>query len=198
MHARLPTLLSARLPTLLSPTHIPVGAGRLLGGYIPEQQLHSRGMPRTVGLAVVAALMACVAAMVSQATLGQLYAVSILLGLVFGAHWSLLPAITSDAFGLKHFAANYATLQFAPAAGSYVLATLLPGYLYDEAARAHGDPRRCIGSDCFGTAFQVLAMLAALSAALCVLAVVRSRPLYRTIFSHLHKVDVEHAHSVDP
>jgi hypothetical protein len=45
----------------------------------------------------------------------------------------------SDLFGLKHFAANYTTLQFAPAIGSYLLATEVTGWLYDRAAEAHGD-----------------------------------------------------------
>jgi hypothetical protein len=51
----------------------------------------------------------------------------------------LLPAACSDLFGLKHFAANYTTLQFAPAMGSYLLATEVTGWLYDRAAEAHGD-----------------------------------------------------------
>jgi hypothetical protein len=51
----------------------------------------------------------------------------------------LLLACCSDLFGLKHFAANYTTLQFAPAMGSYLLATEVTGWLYDRAAEAHGD-----------------------------------------------------------
>eukprot|EP00878_Enallax_costatus_P019833 GHUV01020938.1.p1 GENE.GHUV01020938.1~~GHUV01020938.1.p1 ORF type:complete len:645 (+),score=182.60 GHUV01020938.1:242-2176(+) len=86
-------------------------AGRLIMGYIPEQHLHARGTPRTMFLTLTAALTAASCLAVAYANLSHLYVISILLGLAFGAHWSLLPSITSDLFGLKHFAANYTTLQ---------------------------------------------------------------------------------------
>jgi hypothetical protein len=35
----------------------------------------------------------------AYATLGGLYPVAVGLGLAFGAHWSLVPAICSDMFG---------------------------------------------------------------------------------------------------
>lgn len=69
-------------------------AGRLLMGYIPEQHLHARGTPRTLFLALTAAVTAAAALAVAYADLGHLYVLSVLLGVAFGAHWSLLPAIT--------------------------------------------------------------------------------------------------------
>jgi hypothetical protein len=57
----------------------------------------------------------------------------------------------SDLFGLKHFAANYTTLQFAPAMGSYLLATEVTGWLYDRAAAAHGDIHQVGCSCCTGS-----------------------------------------------
>lgn len=86
-------------------------SGRLMMGYIPEQHLHAKGTPRTMFLTLTAALTAASCLAVAYANLSHLYVISILLGLAFGAHWSLLPSITSDLFGLKHFAANYTTLQ---------------------------------------------------------------------------------------
>lgn len=80
-------------------------------GYIPEQHLHARGTPRTMFLTLTAAITAAACLAVAYANLSHLYVISLLLGMAFGAHWSLLPAITSDLFGLKHFAANYTTLQ---------------------------------------------------------------------------------------
>jgi MFS family permease len=80
-------------------------------GYIPEQWLHTRGTPRTFFLVGVAAVLAGVSLGAAFATLPSLYFISLCMGLTFGAHWSLLPAITSDIFGLLHFAANYTTLQ---------------------------------------------------------------------------------------
>lgn len=78
--------------------------------------------------------------------------------------------------------------QFAPAAGSYLLATRLTGRLYDKAAAAHGDPRECVGPDCFREAFLILAAMAAASALACVVCAVRSRGAYRAIVSHFEKV----------
>lgn len=68
--------------------------GRLLMGYVPEQYLHARGTPRTVFLTITAVTLAAAALACAYATLGQLYVISLLLGAAFGAHWSLLPAIT--------------------------------------------------------------------------------------------------------
>jgi hypothetical protein len=226
-------------------------------------------------------------------TLTGLYPVAVGLGLAFGAHWSLVPAICSDVFGglggggpwgcpspvaapmprpkpgllrclsentpaflppspppgLANFGSNYTTLQvraagaarrpapvpacqppgrlaaacaalrahrapprpsshpqpapcppppfpaprppqFAPALGSYLLATRLTGRLYDAAAAAHGDPRECVGPDCFREAFLVLAGLAAGGAAACVVLTARSRRLYRLICRHMLEVGV--------
>ena len=80
-------------------------------GYIPEQWLHTRGTPRTFFLVGLAAVLAAVSFGAAYANLASLYFISLCMGLSFGAHWSLLPAITSDVFGLLHFAANYTTLQ---------------------------------------------------------------------------------------
>jgi hypothetical protein len=63
-------------------------------GYVPEQYLHSRGTPRTVFLTITAVMLALAALVTAYATVGHLYVISLLLGAAFGAHWSLLPAIT--------------------------------------------------------------------------------------------------------
>ncbi|KAF8069613.1 Dclre1a [Scenedesmus sp. PABB004] len=156
-------------------------AGRLLMGYVPEQALHAAGRPRTAYLTATAALTAASAVALAFARLGHLYAISLLLGAV-------------DLFGLKHFAANYTTLQFAPAAGSYLLASWLTGALYDAAARAHGDPHDCIGPDCFRRAFLLLAGLAAVGAVACAVATARSRRAYAAMAQHLRAVDVAEGH----
>lgn len=163
-------------------------------GYIPENYLHSTGTPRTIFLSFIALLMAAVALLTAYARLNHLYVISIMLGFVFGAHWSLLPAITSDVFGLKHFAANYTTLQIAPALGSLLLASRLTGWLYDEAAKRHGDVHVCIGQDCFQKAFMILSGLAAVSSLASLIATARSRVVYRVIHEHLHHVDEAEGH----
>jgi len=78
--------------------------------------------------------------------------------------------------------------KFAPALGSYLLATRLTGRLYDRAAAAHGDAHECVGPDCFKEAFLILAALSALSTVACGVAAARSRRVYRQICRHLHEV----------
>jgi hypothetical protein len=86
-------------------------------------------------------------------------------------------------------------VQFAPAAGSYLLATCLTGWLYDRAAEAHGDRHQCVGQDCFGQAFTVMAGLAALSTVACGVATARSRRAYAAVSQHLKTVDTIEGHA---
>lgn len=80
-------------------------------------------------------------------------------------------------------------VQFAPAAGSYLLATGLTGWLYDKAAAAHGDPHQCIGPDCFRETFLILAGLAGVTSIACSVATSRSRRAYQAVAQHLRQVD---------
>jgi hypothetical protein len=68
--------------------------GRLAMGAVPESALHARGTPRTLFLALTAAALAAAALANAYASLGGQYVISLALGAAFGAHWSLLPAIT--------------------------------------------------------------------------------------------------------
>ena len=88
--------------------------------------------------------------------------------------------------------------QFAPAAGSYLLATRLTGWLYDKAAAEHGDPHECIGPDCFRAAFLLLSGLAVVSSLACSIATSRSRRAYLALAVHLRQVDIaEHTSGAD-
>lgn len=160
-------------------------AGRLTMGYIPEHYLHARATPRSYFLVAIAALTTAVAAFLSVARLAQLYVASLLVGFAFGAHWSLIPAITSDMFGLKHFAANYTTLQIAPAVGSFFLATRLAGYVYDKHAGGHDARHACIGPDCFHDTFMILALLAAAATLCSLLVAARTKQLYARIHAQM-------------
>ncbi|KAK9836313.1 hypothetical protein WJX81_004629 [Elliptochloris bilobata] len=132
-------------------------AGRIAFGYIPERMLHERGTPRPLFLVGAGLGTAAIAALAAFADLRALYPITILAGAAFGAHWSLMPALTSELFGLRHFASNYSLVQFAPAVGSFGMATKLAGYLYDREAgveaEEEGEERTCIGVHCYRAAF---------------------------------------------
>ena len=49
---------------------------------------------------------AIIYAVIALANLRLLLLCSVVAGLAFGAHWALMPACTSDLFGLQHFASN--------------------------------------------------------------------------------------------
>lgn len=134
-------------------------------------------------------MMALVPAVASIASLAQLPALAVLAGLTFGAHWSLASAIVSDLWGLRNFASNYTALQMAPAMGSYVLATLLVGWLYDrEAERQSGAAHNeCIGQQCFRRAFEVLAVLGLTGVCSAALLVARSRRAYAAVVERLRR-----------
>lgn len=89
-------------------------------------------------------------------------------------------------------------VQFAPAAGSYLLATGLTGWLYDRAAAAHGDPHQCIGSDCFRETFLILSGLAGLTSIACSIATSRSRRAYQAVAQHLRAVDIAEGNAHAP
>ncbi|GIL65871.1 hypothetical protein Vafri_19517 [Volvox africanus] len=85
--------------------------GRLAGGVLSELVLRRYGTPRTLLLVAISFLTLLVVGGAAISELSDLYAVSVLAGLAFGAHWSLIPSITSDMFGLTHFGSNYTALQ---------------------------------------------------------------------------------------
>ncbi len=87
--------------------------GRMLGGVLSETALRRYGTPRTFLLSVVSCLtlLGVVGAALSGEAIAGLYGTSLLAGVAFGAHWGLVPAITSDLFGLQYFGSNYTGLQ---------------------------------------------------------------------------------------
>ena len=66
---------------------------------------------------------------------------------MYSNSWQVL---TSELFGLTHFASNHSVMHLAPTIGGLLLSALLAGNLYDEAGKSHGDPRgSCFGQDCY-------------------------------------------------
>lgn len=88
--------------------------------------------------------------LIAIAGLKFLLPLAMLAGLVFGAHWALMPSCTSELFGARHFAANQSIIHLATAVGAFTLSTELAGNLYQHRGKMHGDPKgSCKGKDCF-------------------------------------------------
>ncbi len=79
--------------------------------YIPERLLHACGTPRCIFLILISALSALAVCFNAFASLPLLFPASIMAGLAFGATWSLMATLTSEFFGLHHFASNYTFIQ---------------------------------------------------------------------------------------
>ena len=79
--------------------------------YGPEALQHRRGVPRPLFLVLTSLLSAAVALACAFAPLPALVPAAVFAGIAFGAHWSLIPALASELFGLRFFASNYCLLQ---------------------------------------------------------------------------------------
>lgn len=135
-----------------------------------------QGTPRTLFCVAVATstlawllvLVMNIAFAADPAAPALLLPITAVAGTTFGATWTLMSVVTSELFGLQHFALNYATVQLAPAAAACVCPTLLVGLLYDHAAWSHHSqdnhdhPIQCHGRSCFLPAFLLLTLLAVL------------------------------------
>lgn len=168
--------------------------GRLLFGVLPEKALHLYGVPRPAFLVGSGFLMSITLLGISVAGVPVLYALAVFAGLSFGAHWSLLPSLSSEIFGLESFASIYTILQLAPAAAGYILGTGLVSNAYEAVGRKHGDPEgTCIGPDCFQFAFVVMAGLAASAGFVSLWLMMRTLNLYREEAEALRTFDSEPA-----
>ena len=58
--------------------------------------------------------------------------------------------LTSELFGLQHFASNHAMMHLAPTIGGMLMSATLAGNVYSVTGRAHDDPAgSCFGGDCY-------------------------------------------------
>eukprot|EP00887_Chlorella_sp_A99_P007685 scaffold20.g7685.t1 len=159
-------------------------AARMVVGWLPEAALHSRGTPRPLFLVCTAALCTAVCLGLGTATRqSALYMLAPLSGVCFGSVWSLMPSLASDLFGLASFASNYTLLQLAPAVGSLGLAAKLASAIYQRALARHGAKgTTCLGADCFGPTYMILAALGCAST----LAAAELHRRTRTLYTEVH------------
>ena len=61
----------------------------------------------------------------SMANLTMLRLTAPVTGLFYGAQWSLMPALASELFGLRHFGLNYTVLGTSVSLSSFLLSNML-------------------------------------------------------------------------
>ncbi|ONK72017.1 uncharacterized protein A4U43_C04F14780 [Asparagus officinalis] len=112
--------------------------GRIGGGYISEVVVREHAYPRPIALAAAQILMAIGHFFFAMAWPGTMYIGTLLIGLGYGAHWSIVPAAASELFGLKNFGALYNFLTAANPAGSLIFSGVIASGIYDyEAEQQH-------------------------------------------------------------
>lgn len=79
-----------------------------------------------------------------------MYIGTLLIGLGYGAHWSIVPAAASELFGLKNFGALYNFLTVANPAGSLVFSGLIVSGMYDHEAEKQARNRHSSSAFLFG------------------------------------------------
>jgi MFS family permease len=127
--------------------------------------------------------------MFASALPGTLYVGSVLLGLCFGVHFSIMVPTASELFGLKHFGMIYNFLTIANPLGSFLFSGLIAGYLYDrEAAKDESGSGTlykhtvCTGAHCFRLTFYVMACVCSVGVVLTFVLTYRIRRVYIALY----------------
>ncbi|GLJ44222.1 hypothetical protein SUGI_0923510 [Cryptomeria japonica] len=94
---------STEISTLVSLWSIWNFLGRFGAGFVSETFLHSKGCARPIFIAITLLVMSGGHLIMASGLPGALYAGSVVIGVCYGCQWSLMPATTSEIFGLKHF-----------------------------------------------------------------------------------------------
>lgn len=135
----------ATINSFVSLTSIWNFLGRLAAGALSESCLHEFGIPRPMFIMVALMALALGHTIMALALPGAVYIGSVMIGLSFGAHWSLIPAATSELFGLKNFGTLLNAVTMASPLGSYILSVRLAGFIYDTEAQKQNPHKLHLG-----------------------------------------------------
>lgn len=160
--------------------------------------------PRPVGLAIVQVIMAIGLLYYALGWPGQIYVVTVLIGLGYGAHWAIVPATASELFGLKSFGSLYNFLTLASPTGSLIFSEVIASNIYDRYAEQQAADRRqyptsvltkplldddsltCVGSICYSLTFGILSGLCIIAAVLSLIVVHRTKRVYAQLYGNSH------------
>ncbi|KAL5543892.1 hypothetical protein UlMin_007676 [Ulmus minor] len=174
--------------------------GRVAGGYFSEIVIRDYAYPRPVTMAIVQVFMAFGLFYYAMGWPGQIYVVTVLIGLGYGAHWGIVPATASELFGLKSFGALYNFLTLASPAGSLIFSELIASGIYDYYAEKQAatklqhstsvlikplrddDSLSCEGSICYSLTCGIMAGICMIAAVLSLIVVYRTRRVYSQLY----------------
>ncbi|KAK7317226.1 hypothetical protein RJT34_01273 [Clitoria ternatea] len=153
--------------------------GRFGGGQISDYIMHNKGWPRPLLMTATLGTMILGHLTIAFGFPGNLYLGPVLVGICYGAHWSLMPTITSEIFGVKHMGTIFNAIAAASPLGSYILSVKVVGYIYDN--QADKEDNSCFGIHCFMVSFFILAGVAFLSFLVGLALYFRTRRFYKLV-----------------
>ncbi|KAM7471529.1 hypothetical protein LguiA_009712 [Lonicera macranthoides] len=172
--------------------------GRVGGGYFSELIIRNYAYPRPVAMAVVQVIMAIGLFYYAMGWPGEIYVVSVLIGLGYGAHWAIVPAAASELFGIKSFGALYNFLTLASPAGSLIFSGVIASGIYDYEANKQaslnwqkmGNIRpldessslTCNGTICYSITCAIMSGLCVIAVVLSLIIVHRTKRVYSQLY----------------
>ncbi|XP_062115932.1 protein NUCLEAR FUSION DEFECTIVE 4-like [Humulus lupulus] len=174
--------------------------GRVGGGYVSEIITRDFAYPRPLAMAIFQVIMAVGFFYYAMGWPGQIYVLTVLIGLGYGAHWAILPASVSELFGLKSFGALYNFLTLSNPAGSLIFSEALASGIYDYYAEKQASlllqnpisvatkplqedkSLTCLGSICYSLTCGILSGLCIVAAMLSLIVVYRTRRVYSQLY----------------
>lgn len=176
--------------------------GRVGGGYFSEAIIRKYAYPRPVAMAVVQVVMAIALFYYAMGWPGEIYVLSIFIGLGYGAHWAIVPASASELFGLKSFGALYNFLTLSSPAGSLIFSGVIASGIYDHFARkqaglqllnsgslpaTHLEEEKslsCVGLECYSLTCGIMSGLCIIAVILSLIVVRRTRSVYAQLYGN--------------
>ena len=152
--------------------------GRFGGGHISDYIMHRKGWPRPLLMTATLGMMVVGHLIIACGFRGNLYLGPVLVGIGYGAHWSLMPTITSEIFGVKHMGTIFNAIAAASPLGSYILSVKVVGYIYDKQA---DEDNFCFGIDCFMSSYFILAGVTFLTLLVALLLYFRTQSFYKQV-----------------
>lgn len=154
--------------------------------------------PRPVAMAVVQVIMAIGLFYYAMGWPGEIYVVSVLIGLGYGAHWAIVPAAASELFGLKSFGALYNFLTLASPAGSLIFSGVIASGIYDYEAKKQASLNwqklgnitpldessslTCNGTICYSITCAIMSGLCVIAVVLSLIVVHRTKRVYAQLY----------------
>ncbi|XP_074284673.1 protein NUCLEAR FUSION DEFECTIVE 4-like [Silene latifolia] len=169
---------TVQINTLVSLWSIWNFLGRFGGGFVSDILLRQNGWPRPLLMAITLAIMSGGHVIIASGFLGNLYIGTILIGICYGAQWSLMPTITSEIFGVLHMGTIFNTISIASPVGTYILSVWIIGHIYDKEA---GKSSSCFGAHCFMLSFCILAFVSFLGFVIALILFFRTRAFYNSV-----------------